>query len=66
MNKEKLETITNLFEGKEIRSVWNSEKGDYYYSIVDVINALTDTLDTKGIFRLIESIPSKRAELYKL
>ncbi len=109
MNKEKLETITNLFEGKEIRSVWNSEKEDYYYSVVDVISALTDaniprnywsdlkrkliqegselhekivqlkmkstkdgknyltdTLDTKGIFRLIESIPSKRAEPFKL
>ena len=110
MNKEKLETISNLFEGKEIRSVWNSEKGDYYYSVVDVISALTDnnydksrnywkwlkgklndegsqlvsitnqlkmkakdgknyltdTLDTKGIFRLIESIPSKHAEPFKL
>ncbi len=110
MNKEKLETITNLFEGKEIRSVWNSEKNDYYYSVVDVISALTDnnydksrnywkwlkgklndegsqlvsitnqlkmkakdgknyltdTLDTKGIFRLIESIPSKKAEPFKL
>ena len=110
MNKEKLETISNLFEGKEIRSVWNSEKGDYYYSVVDVISALTDnnydksrnywkwlkgklndegsqlvsitnqlkmkakdgknyltdTLDTKEIFRLIESIPSKHAEPFKL
>ena len=38
----KLETISNLFEGKEIRSIWNSEKGDYYFSVVDVISALTD------------------------
>ena len=109
MNKEKLETITNLFEDKEIRSIWNSEKEDYYYSVVDVISALTeskipkrywtdlkrnlenegsqlyenivqlkmkspkdgknyltDALDTKGIFRLIESIPSKRAEPFKM
>jgi hypothetical protein len=29
-------------------------------------NYLTDTLDTKGIFRLIESIPSKKAEPFKL
>ena len=28
----KLETISNLFEGKEIRSVWDSEKEDYYFS----------------------------------
>ncbi len=108
MNKNKLETISNLFEGKEIRSVWDSEKEDYYFSVVDVISVLTnsniprnywsdlkrklkeegsqlhenivqlkmtaqdgkmrstDTLDTKGIFRLIESIPSHKAEPFKL
>ena len=105
MNERKLETITNLFEGHEIRSIWNSEKEDYYFSVVDVINALTDspnprnywnmlksrltdegselytkcvrlklrakdgklretdTLDTEGIFRLIESVPSTKAKL---
>ena len=41
MNKNKLETILNLFEGKEISSVWDVEKEDYYFSIVDVIVALT-------------------------
>jgi len=40
--KDKLSTITNLFEGKEIRSIWNSEKEDYYFSVIDVISALTD------------------------
>ena len=39
----KLETISNLFEGNEIRSVWNSEKEEYYFSIIDVISALTDS-----------------------
>lgn len=104
----KLETITNLFEGKEIRSIWDAERGDYYFSVIDVIQVLTDsnipkrywtdlkrklinegselyekivrlkvkaqdgkmretdTLDTKGIFRLIESIPSPKAEPFKL
>ena len=103
----KLSTITNLFEGKEIRSIWDSEKEDYYFSVVDVIAALTDatiprnywsdlkrklidegsevhekivqlklkakdgkmretdTLDTEGIFRLIESVPSSKAEPFK-
>ena len=106
--KDKLATITNLFEGKEIRSIWNSSEEDYYFSVVDVINALTnspnprrywsdlkidlkkegselyantvqlkmiakdgkyretDTLNTKGVFRLIESIPSKKAEPFKM
>ena len=104
----KLSTIINLFEGKEIRSIWDSEKEDYYFSVVDVISTLTDsnipkrywtdlkrklidegselyekivrlkmraqdgkmretdTLDTKGIFRLIESIPSPKAEPFKM
>lgn len=39
----KLETISNLFEGKEIRSIWDSEKEDYYFSVVDVISALTES-----------------------
>ena len=108
MKENKLETITKIFEGKEIRSVWNKEIEDYYFSVVDVISALTnaniprnywsdlkrklkeegselhekivqlklkakdgkmretDTLDTKGILRLIESIPSPKAEPFKL
>ena len=39
----KLETISNLLEGKEIRSIWDSEKEDYYFSVVDVISALTES-----------------------
>ena len=108
--KEKLKTISKLFEGNEIRSIWDSEKEEYYFSVVDVIRALTDstnpndywyrlkkrmtdeekseistkcrqlkmsskkdgknyltdTLDTKGILRLIESVPSPKAEPFKL
>jgi hypothetical protein len=110
MNEKKLETISNLFDGNTIRSIWNSEKGDYYFSVIDVISALTDndyqksrnywkwlknklnnegselvsvtnqlkmlaedgkyrktdTLDTKGILRLIESVPSPKAEPFKV
>ena len=108
MRENKLDTITNLFEGSEIRSIWDSEKQDYYFSVVDVISALTnaniprnywsdlkrklkeegselhekivqlkmialdgknrqtDTLDTEGIFRLIESVPSPKAEPFKM
>ena len=110
MKINQLETITKMFEGKQIRSIWDKEKDDYYFSVVDVISALTDahyqksrnywkwlktklleegselvsntnrlkmkakdgkyretdTLDTEGIFRLIESIPSKKAEPFKL
>ena len=131
MENNKLETISNLFEGKEIRSIWDAEKEEYYFSVVDVVSALTDSkeprkywsvlknrlkkegselttkcsqlkmmapeknqvsekkqkklkennmkmmapdgkirmrdaLDTQGILRLIESIPSPKAEPFKL
>ena len=108
MENDKLKTISNLFEDTEIRSIWDSEKEEYYFSVVDVIGALTnskeprkywsvlktrlkkegselttncsqlklksadgkyynqDVLDTKGILRLIESIPSQKAEPFKL
>ena len=108
MDKKNLNTITSLFEGNEIRSIWDSKKEDYYFSVVDVVKALTesndpshywrtlksrmikegnetvtncdtfklkardgkmrntDMLDTKGIFRLIESIPSPKAEPFKM
>jgi hypothetical protein len=108
MDNNKLETISKLFEGKEIRSAWDSEKEEYYFSVVDIVGALTnserarkywndlkiklnqegsqlsekigqlklkskdgkfyntDVLDTSGILRLIESIPSPKAEPFKL
>ncbi len=108
MENSKLETITNLFEGNKIRSIWNNDKEEYYFSVIDVIGALTesndpshywrtlksrmikegnetvtncdtfklkakdgklrntDMLDTKGIFRLIESVPSPKAEPMKM
>ena len=42
LKENKIDTITNLFEGSEIRSIWDSEKEDYYFSVVDVISVLTD------------------------
>ena len=49
MEENKLKTISKLFEGAEIRSVWDPEKEDYWFSVVDVVAALTG---------------SKRARLY--
>lgn len=43
MNENKIKTISNLFENKQIRSVWDKEKEEYYFSVVDVISALTDS-----------------------
>ena len=43
MDNNNIETISNLFEDKEIRSVRESEKEEYFFSVVDVISALTDS-----------------------
>ena len=34
-----------LFEGKQVRYVWDAEKEKYFFSVVDVIKVLTDSVD---------------------
>ena len=51
MNQDKLKTISNLFEGKEIRSIWNKEQEEYYFSVVDVVNALKNLKMQESIGR---------------
>lgn len=50
----KLKTITNLFESIEIRSVWDEDKDDYYFSVVDVIKALTESEDPKNYWKVLK------------
>jgi len=101
------ESIIKLFEDKKIRIVWNEEQEKYYFSVVDIVQVLTDSADARtywkvlknrlikegnqtvtncnqlkllaadgkrrmtdvadleGIFRIIQSIPSKKAEPVK-
>jgi hypothetical protein len=105
MNKE---TSIQLFEQKQVRSIWNDDAEKWYFSVVDVIAILTDSpnprkywsvlktrlktegnesatncsqlkmqsadgkfyntdvADTEQLFRLIQSVPSKKAEPFKL
>ena len=44
---DKIDTIKNIFDGYEIRSIWDSEKEDYYFSVIDVIYALTDSINPR-------------------
>ena len=37
------ETAIKLFEQKQVRSIWNDEEEKWYFSIIDVIEVLTDT-----------------------
>ena len=77
-----IDIISALTESNNPRNYWNTlkrrmteeEKSELYAKCVqlkmkspkDGKNYLTDTLDTKGILRLIESIPSPNAEPFKL
>ena len=55
MDNNKLDIITNLFEEKEIRSIWNSEKEEYFFSVVDVVSALTNSNDPAHYWRTLKS-----------
>lgn len=66
MDTNKINTITNLFEEKEIRSVWNSEKEEYYFSVIDVISALTDSKISKRYWTdLKNKLTNEGSELYE-
>lgn len=98
-----------IFNGSQIRSVWDNEREEWYFSVVDVIGSLTesnnprdywyrvkkrmseeerselstfcrqlklkstdgksyktDVADMQGIFRIIQSVPSPKAEPFKM
>ena len=66
LDNNKLEIISNLFEGNKIRSVWDSEKEDYYFSAVDVIKALTDNNILKSYWSdLKRKLIEERSQLYE-
>ena len=43
-----------LFENKEIRTAWDNEKEEWYFSIVDVIAVLTDSVDPTACWRKVK------------
>ena len=101
------ESIIQIFEGINVRIVWNEKEQEYYFSVADIVQVLTESTDVKqyikrmrardpelnlrwgtictptrmkaadgkyyqtqaatleGVFRVIQSIPSKKAEPLK-
>ena len=97
-----------VFENRQVRTLWNAEEEEWYFSVIDVVAVLTDSedpknywyvlknrlkkegselltfckglkmrapdgkmrqtdcLDTKGVLRLVQSIPSPKAEPFKM
>ena len=108
MTEEKNKKQTALFQGQEIRKIWDDEHEKWYFSVVDVVAVLaqterprkywddlkrkikeeggqlsekigqlkflakdgkyylSDAADTETVFRIIQSIPSPKAEPFKL
>lgn len=62
----KLKTISNLFEGNEIRSIWDSEKEEYFFSVVDVISALTNSNNPRNYWNMLKKrmTDEEQSELY--
>lgn len=45
------EEAIKLFEQKQVRSIWDEEQEKWYFSIVDVITILTESIDPKAYWR---------------
>ena len=43
-----------LFEGKRVRIVWDAEQEKYYFSIVDIVQVLTDSADATAYWRKLK------------
>ena len=43
-----------LFEDKRIRTAWDEEKEEWYFSIVDVVSVLTDSADPTAYWRKLK------------
>lgn len=48
------ENNIKLFEGRQIRTKWDEEIQDYYYSIIDVIAVLTESKDPNAYWRKLK------------
>ena len=49
---EIMENNIQIFEGKKIRSVWDNEKEEWYFSVVDVVGILTDSLNPNNYWKV--------------
>ena len=48
------ETAIKLFEQKQVRSVWNDEEEKWYFSIVDTVGILSESIDPQAYWRKLK------------
>jgi hypothetical protein len=47
-------TAIKLFEEKKVRTVWDTEKEEWYFSIVDVVGILTESPDPRNYWKILK------------
>ena len=48
-----METHLSIFEGKKIRKIWH--KDEWYFSVIDIIQALTDSSNPRNYWNMLKS-----------
>ena len=54
MREAQMHLINKMFEGKAIRTVWDKDEEKYYVSVIDIAEALTDSVDPAGYWRKLK------------
>ena len=48
------ETAIKLFEQRQVRSIWNDEEEKWYFSIVDIVGILSESVDQQAYWRKLK------------
>ena len=51
-----------LFEGNKVRVVWDEEQEKYFFSVVDIIQVLTDSVNPTDYIKKMKSRDKELAE----
>lgn len=43
-----------LFDGKKVRVVWDEDQEKYFFSVVDIIQVLTDSVDARTYWKVLK------------
>ena len=54
MKEAQMHLINKMFNDKTIRAVWNKDEEKYYISVIDIAQALTDSVDPAGYWRKLK------------
>jgi len=44
-----------LFEGRQIRSAWDNEKEEWYFSIIDILGVLTESDNPRKYWSVLKT-----------